>query len=393
MTPATAEAMTCADYPAMERGRGGGEPPACPGRTARARGGRRGGSENRRGRDRSQTARGGRRDGGGGVVRGVFLAAAVAVLIAFLLTAPTDAAGRRNMTFLPQWLPQAQFAGYYVAYEKGFYQEEGIDLRILKGGPDSPPAAMLAEGRTDFTTMFLSEALQQRDKRIPLVNIGQIMQRSGFILVAKKARGITKPADLNHKKISLWPNFQVQPQAFFRKYGLNVNVVVQGATVNLFLRGGVDAASAMWYNEYHSIINAGVNEEELTAFFFDRHGLNFPEDGIYALKETCERDPEGCRRFVRASRRGWEYAFAHPEEATDIVMKYIHAAHGDSNRVHQQWMLKRLKELIKPGDGKVPIGALNPDDYKTVAAELRKSGLIKSAPPFGEFHVPCLEKP
>jgi len=333
------------------------------------------------------------RGGRGNAGRGGFLVAAAVLLIVFLWAVPPGAAEFRTMTFLPQWLPQAQFAGYYVAYEKGFYRGEGIDLKILKGGPDAPAAAMLAERRADFTTMFLSEAIQQRDKQIPLLNIGQIMQRSGFILVAKKERGITKPADLNHKKISLWPNFQVQPQAFFRKYGLNVKTVVQGATVNLFLRGGVDAASAMWYNEYHTIINAGVNEDELTAFFFDRHGLNFPEDGIYVLKETFERDREGCCRFVRATRKGWEYAFAHPEEATDIVMKYINEAHTGGNRVHQQWMLKRMKDLIQPGEARIPIGALNPGDYETVAGELRKNGLIKTITPFGEFYAPCLEKP
>jgi len=327
-------------------------------------------------------------------IRNRFQLLTVVISLFILLPAgPAAAAELRLMTFLPQWLPQAQFAGYYVAYEKGFYRQEGLDLKILKGGPDFPAAAMLAAGKADFTTMFLSEALQHRDKNIPLLNIGQIMQRSGFILVAKKGRGINQPADLNNKKISMWPNFQIQPRAFFRKYNLNVKPVVQGATVNLFLRGGVDAASAMWYNEYHTIINAGINEDELTTFFFDRHGLNFPEDGIYVRRETFARDREACCRFVRATRAGWEYAFAHPEEATDIVMNYIRAAHLGSNRVHQRWMLARMKDLIQPADGRMPLGALDPKDYATVAGELKKSGLIKTIIPFGEFYASCLKEP
>jgi NitT/TauT family transport system substrate-binding protein len=92
--------------------------------------------------------------------------------------AMTVAGERRTMTFLPHWLPQAQFAGFYVAYEKGFYSKQGIDLKILKGGPDFPAGEMLSKKRTDFTTLFLSEAIRQRDKRIHLVNIGQLMQRS-----------------------------------------------------------------------------------------------------------------------------------------------------------------------------------------------------------------------
>jgi NitT/TauT family transport system substrate-binding protein len=313
--------------------------------------------------------------------------------LSFLCLLPTFAAAGelRSMTFLPQWLPQAQFAGYYVAYEKGFYSKYGIDLTILKGGPDFPAAEMLGKKRADFTTLFLSEAIQQRGGKISLVNIGQLMQRSGFILVAKKGSGISKPADLQNKKVSIWPNFQVQPQAFFRKYGIEVKPVSQGATVNLFLRGGVDAASAMWYNEYHTIINAGINEDELTTFFFDRYGLNFPEDGIYVLKETYERDRELCCKFVKASLAGWKYAFENPEEATDIVMKYIKDAHAGGNRIHQRWMLARIKDLMQPVDPKTPIGALNVKDYHTVAGELQKSGLIQTILPFGEFYASCLE--
>ncbi|MCX5828063.1 MAG: ABC transporter substrate-binding protein [Deltaproteobacteria bacterium] len=321
-----------------------------------------------------------------------FIIIFVAILsILCLLPTITAASELRTMTFLPQWLPQAQFAGYYVAYEKGLYSKHGIDLKILKGGPDFPTGEMLGKNRTDFTTMFLSEAIQQRDKKIRLVNIGQLMQRSGFILVAKKGSGISKPADLQNKKVSMWPNFQIQPRAFFRKYGIEVKPVSQGATVNLFLRGGVDAASAMWYNEYHTIISSGINEDELTTFFFDRYGLNFPEDGIYVLKETYERDRELCCKFVKASLAGWKYAFEHPDEATDIVMKYIKDAHAGGNRVHQRWMLTRIKDLMQQVDPKVPIGALNPKDYDTVAGELQKSGLIQTILPFGEFYAPCLE--
>jgi len=314
-------------------------------------------------------------------------------IVTFLCLLPTiaTAAELRTMTFLPQWLPQAQFAGYYVAYEKGFYRKYGIDLKILKGGPDFPAAEMLGKGRTDFTTMFLSEAIQQRDKKVRLVNIGQLMQRSGFILVAKKGSGISKPSDLQNKKVSMWPNFQVQPRAFFRKYGIEVKPIIQGATVNLFLRGGVDAASAMWYNEYHTIINSGINENELTTFFFDRYGLNFPEDGIYVLKDTYERDRELCCKFVQASLAGWKYAFENPDEATDITMKYIKDAHAGGNRVHQRWMLARMKDLMQQVAPQVPIGALNPKDYDTVAGELKKGGLIQTILPFGEFYAPCLE--
>jgi len=315
---------------------------------------------------------------------------AVALSLLVLIASPVSAfAGQalKPATFLPQWRPQAQFAGFYTAYNKGFYRKYGIDLTVLNGGPDRPAGAALASGQVDFVTLFLSEAIQLRDRKVRLINIGQVMQRSGFVLVAKVGSGIAAPRDLQDRKVSLWANFQVQPSAFFRKYGVAVKPVVQGETVNLFLRGGVDAASAMWYNEYYTILNSGLNEEDLTTFFLDRHGLNFPEDGIYALEETLRRDRTLCGNFVRASLEGWRYAFEHPQEALDVVMGYVQKANVATNRPHQRWMLARMKDLIAPQDSPIPLGMLPRQDFLTVAGELHRAGLIGGIPSYGEFYA------
>ena len=295
----------------------------------------------------------------------------------------------RTVYFLPQWLPQAQFAGYYMAYEKSFYKKNGINLTIMRGGPEHPPTETIARNRVNFTTMFLSSAIKLRDQGVRLVNIGQIVQRSGFILVTKKSSGIDSPGDLRGKKVSLWADFRLQPEAFFRKYGVEVKPIYQGATMNLFLRGGVAAASAMWYNEYHALLNSGLNENELRPFFFDQHGLNFPEDGIYCLEETFRRDADLCRRFVRASLEGWEYAFANPEESLDVVMRYIRKANVGTNRVHQKWMLARMRDIILPPGNNTALGRLKREDYLRVAGEMKESGLIKEIPPYGEMYADC----
>ncbi len=327
----------------------------------------------------------------------------LSILFAFLLLAGpilllTPGAGfcapaLKTATFLPQWRPQAQFAGFYTAYEKGLYRKYGIDLTVLRGGPDRPAGAALAARQADFVTLFLSEAIQLRDNRVRLINIGQLMQRSGFMLVAKAGSGIAAPRDLQNRKVSLWTSFQVQPSAFFRKYGVTVKPVAQGETVNLFLRGGVDAASAMWYNEYYTLLNSGLNEEDLTTFFLDRHGLNFPEDGIYVLEETFRRDRTLCDGFVAASLEGWRYAFDHPEEALDIVMGYVQKANVATNRPHQRWMLARMRDLIGPKDSSIPMGVLPRQDFLTVARELYRAGLTAGVPSYGEFHVFGPEKP
>lgn len=317
------------------------------------------------------------------------IAVVLTVLLFLIVTtvAATAQAQEKKASFIPHWSPQAQFAGYYVAFEKGFYKKHSIELTVMQGGPHKITTEMLEKEETDFATMWLSTAIQKRSHGLKLVNIGQIVQRSSLMLIAKKSRGITKPADMNGKKVGLWgADLRIQPLAFIKKYNLDVKVVPQSYSINLFLRDGVDVVSAMWYNEYHTIINAGLNPDELTPFFFHEHGLNFPEDGIYVLERTYKENPGMAHNFVKASIEGWLYAFEHPDEAIDIVLKYMVAANVPANRVHQKWMLARMKDSIVPSKAnQSPIGILDQNDYQRVCGELMNNGLLKEAPDFTSF--------
>ncbi|MDX9755673.1 MAG: ABC transporter substrate-binding protein [bacterium] len=294
--------------------------------------------------------------------------------------------GQANqLTFLPQWSPQAQFAGYYVAAEKGFYRQHGVELTLLRGGPQLPAGKALASKEAEIVTLFLSTALQHRDKGVPLVNLAQIVQKSALLLVAKKSSGIKTPEDLDGKKVSLWDEFSIQPKALFKRYRLDVQIIPQSYTLNLFLRNGVDAASAMWYNEYHTLLTSGYEESDLTVFFLDQFGINFPEDGIYTLEETYNAKPALCHAFVKASIEGWTYAFQHEEEALDFVMKYVEEANLPTNRVHQQWMLRRMKDIILPLHHDGALGDLKEDDYTYVTDILRSYQVIGSTPDYSTF--------
>jgi len=297
----------------------------------------------------------------------------------------------KKISFVPQWVPQAQFAGYYLALERGIYKKYGIDLTIIPGGPDNPSFDLLKNGKADFATLWLSTGIQMRAKGAKLINIAQLMQRSALMLIAKKSSGIKTPKDMNGKKVGLWgPIFQIQPKAFFKRYNLKVKEIRQSYSVNLFLRDGVDVTSAMWYNEYHTILNSGLNPDELTTFFFHEHGLNFPEDGIYALEETFQKDPDLCRAFVNASIEGWQYVFAHPEEALGIVMKNLKKEHIPATLVHQKWMLERMKDLMLSQDARIPVGRLLAEDYNRVAKGLLNNDLIKEIPDFTSFYWKCI---
>lgn len=312
--------------------------------------------------------------------------AALAVLAA---VCPALAAPElKKAVLIPQWEPQAQFAGYYVALARGFYRDRGVDMTILRGGPKSPPSRLLADGRATFGTFFLATAVKLRADGMPLVNVCQIVRRSSLLLIAKKDSGIETPKDLDGRRISMWGlEFRMQPETFLRDNGVRMVQKPQGFTVDLFLRGGVDVVSGMLYNEYHTILNAGYDPRELTVFSMDDYGLSFPEDGIYCLEATWRDDPDLCRAVAEASLAGWAWAFENPDQALDIVMSHVNAANLPTNRMHQRWMLARMKDIIAPPGVAAAPGSLSGDEYRAVATAMQRARLIPDIPAYEAFYA------
>ena len=141
----------------------------------------------------------------------------------------------------------------------------------------------------------------------------------------------------------------------------------------------------MWYNEYHTITDSGLDPDELIVFFLHDYGMDFPEDGLYTLEKTVAADPAMVSAFVRASMEGWRYAFAHPDEAIDVVIRRMTEAHLPANRVHQRWMLDRIRDLALPGGREDSLGVLKEADYRAIAGTLLRERLITSHPDYQDF--------
>lgn len=305
---------------------------------------------------------------------------------------PARAGELKRAALALQWQPQAQFAGFYVAQEKGFYREAGVDLSIIPGGPDVVASKLLAEGRAQFATMFLATGIERRAGEgqgqgkdgLPVVLLAQLVQRSALMLITRADSAIRSPRDLDGKRVGLWAGeFRLQPLGLFQRLGIHPVIMPQSNTVNLFLRGGVDACSAMWYNEYHSLLASGLDPEDLRVFFYRDLDLNFPEDGLYTMEATLAADPELCRAVTAASLRGWQYAFAHPDEALDIVQQRMREAHLPSSRAHQRFMLARMQDIMTaPG---LALGSLDPADFHRVAEALHAQQLIRVRPGLDAF--------
>ena len=310
------------------------------------------------------------------------------IFVLCTITSTTAAAetALKKASLMPLWSPQAQFAGYYVALDKGIYIRHGIDLKILKAGPGHSPAQSLKDGTADFAVLWLTTALQHRSAGTKLVNLAQIIQRSSMMLISRKSSGIRTVNDMNGKKVGMWGgDLSIPPRALFAKYGVKVREVPQSHTINLFLRGGIDVTSAMLYNEYHTILNTGLDPGELSVISLHEHGMNFPEDGIYTLEKNLRKDPALTKAFVAASLEGWRYSFEHPDEALDIVIRYMREAQVPANRTHQKWMLDRMRDLTMPGTPQDTPGLLKVQDYKAVGSALLKGGLIPYFPDYTLF--------
>lgn len=260
------------------------------------------------------------------------------------------------------WLPQAQFAGYYIGVEKNIYEKHGLEVEIVHANPNVTSQDLLLDGKVDFASMFLSTAMFLRSYDYSLVNVCQLSQRCAQLFVVKKERGIRKPEDLNGKSVGIWRSgFDEIPHAFVNKYKLDVEFVPINSTVSLFLFDGIDAITTMWYNEYHSILNSGYDPDELQTFFFADYGLDVPEDGIYCLEENYNK--EVVDRFIQATLEAWEYSFNHPEESIELVKEEMKKLYVPFNKSHQTWMFNRVKDLFKVPGKQFKPGKLLRDDF------------------------------
>ena len=269
-----------------------------------------------------------------------------------------------------QWEHQAQFAGYYLALEQGYYAEEGLDVEILAGGPHVDPLRMVNSGTAEFATTMLSSALATEENGSNLVLLRQLINRSNLMLIAWKdgrhgTTPIRQPADLNGTTITLWEGFRPAYLQFLHRYEVDARILPQYYNLSLFLHRGADASCAMRYNEYHVLHQSGIDAAELTVFDFHQLGINLPEDGIYTRRSFWQEQPETAEAFARASMRGWEHAHRHPDEALDLVMTYVQTAKLPVNRTHMHWMLDTVLDSIFPAkQGEWVTGKLSPDSYQ-----------------------------
>ena len=310
-------------------------------------------------------------------IKGVVLAAAVAVSA----LANQAMAQAEKVVVQMKWVPQAQFAGYYVAAAKGYYKAEGLDVTIKPGGPDVSPVQVLAGNQADAIVNWMPDALAAREAGVPLVNIAQIFDKSGLMLTCKKASGVSSPKDFKGKTLGVWFGGNEYPFLnWMAKLGLkpdvDVKVLKQGFNVDPLLQNQAACISTMIYNEYWQVVDAGVKESDLITFFYEKEGVASLEDGLYVLEGKL-KDPAFVVRmgkFVKATLQGWNDAVKNPAEAAKIVVAADPS--GSATLKVQERQMKNVATLISNA-GTAKMGYLEPAAYeRTVKVLLLASAAL-----------------
>jgi len=316
------------------------------------------------------------------MIKRIIAAAVLAVLAAVSLQA------REKVVFMPQWHPQAQFAGYYVAQEKGFFAEENLDVEIKHPSQSTNKSAVefLTSGEVDIITAQFISAIVAKENGVDFANILQTSQRSALCCVSHKP--IKGVADFEGLSVACWRSgFTELAQLMAAENNLNIEWVQMLNPINCFIFGASDAMLAMRYNEYYKIQLCLGEVSPENVFFFSDHGYNFPEDGLYAMSSFCREHPSIVASFIRASIKGWQYAADHPDEALEILLKYMRKENVATVYIHQKYMLGEILDLQLDGEGKRSFAPISKECYKDFARRAIKAGLLQSAPAYSKLFL------
>jgi NitT/TauT family transport system substrate-binding protein len=276
----------------------------------------------------------------------------------------SQASGPTKVRLQLQWVTQAQFAGYFAAADQGYYKDEGLDVQILEGGVDIVPQTVLAQGQADYAIAWVPKALASREQGAQITDVAQVFQRSGTLQVAFKDKAISGPADLKSKKVGNW-GFGNEYELFagMTEAGLDpakdVTLVQQQFDMQALLKGDIDAAQAMTYNEYAQVLEAKnpatgklYQPGDFSRIDWNQVGTAMLQDAVWADTAKLESDTayqDTTVKFLTAALKGWVYCRDNPEKCRDIVV----ARGSKLGKSHQLWQMNEINKLIWPSTSKI----------------------------------------
>lgn len=324
---------------------------------------------------------------------------------------PTE--GGTPVSLMLQWLPQAQFSGYFVAECLGFFDEAGLDVTIIPTGGDIVPQQALFDGEADYAVAWVPKVLGTMEGTgIEVTNIAQVFQASGTTQVSFKGDGIDSVAGFEGKRIGSW-GFGNEWEIFaaMADEGLDassVSITTQDFSMNALLDGDIDAGEAMTYNELAALLEVENPDRPGTLYTLDDFDVIYYEDTEGAMLQdaiwarTAALDDSAFQAttvsFLKAVAQGWLYAKDNVEEAASIsyaaaTAPGVTAFPGGPG--HQLWQANEVNKLVWTGGA---FGIIDPAAWKqTVAgslASVNQDGqrLITMDPPATAFDMTYMEQ-
>ena len=300
----------------------------------------------------------------------------ICFLIALLAFASLVAAQetRERFVFTPQSTAQAQFAGYYVALEQGFYAEEGLDVTIAHPYTTTSAVDNIREGVCQATILPLSLAMRTIDGGLPLVNILQTSMNSATVIISRWG---ADPLTLRGAKVAAFrAGFGQLARSFAEMENLDYEWIMAASVKNIFIAGAVDATLARSYDEYYQLLQTHIIRPNTGIYRFEDHQYNVQQEGVYVTRAYYKTHRAQAEAFARASRRGWEWADEHPEETLDLVMRYVREYRIPTNRTLQELMLKEVIRLQHDHDSGIKEFRLRPDMVDKANEMLEKAGMV-----------------
>jgi NitT/TauT family transport system substrate-binding protein len=290
------------------------------------------------------------------------LAIALAITGLFALDAAAE-----QMTAVTQlgWLRNGEYAPIVIADAKGYFKEEGIDHKIVDGGPGKNPIPIVAVGQAQFGVatngMFLVSARLAKDP-VDVVAIGTLFQQAptSYISIASPDAPQSKPKDMEGKTVGVQAGTEFMFHAFAKKNGIDeskVKLVTAQATVEPLMVGKMDFFLAWIVNQTYQIEQESakpdapptIKGKTWRALRMSEWGIGSYTDVIFAASDTLKKNPELVRRYLKAVQRGMQYVIDHPEESAELLAK-VPGQVEDQKKL--AWRFKIQNPLFQSEDSK-----------------------------------------
>lgn len=273
------------------------------------------------------------------------------------------------------WNHQFQFAGYYAAVKKGFYEKKGFNVRIIEGGNQNEPSNSVLEGRSQFGVEG-SELLYRRLQGAPLVALGVVFQHSPYALMSLKNSSLHSPLDFIGRNVQLLLNNRsAEFFAMFKHEDIGLDRINQKTlswNLNDLISGKTDAVAVYMTNEPFLMREKGIEINLLRPF---NYGVDFYGDALFTSEKYAADNAETVEAFRDASFRGWNYAFEHEDEIiSEILEKYADPSQK-LTASQLKFQAETMRDLVLPS--LVTIGQMNPSRWQKMATSYVELGMIE----------------